>query len=234
MGTPGSFGTFTSIATLRANTFAPSSPYDIFLEGYTSIRDGGEGVFTYVSTDTTSADDAGSIIVDVGGRRWYRQGITDTINVRWFGATGNGSTDDTVALQNAINAAIYLYKVPRIFVPAGNYKTSDVLNIGYGFGFGSYDTYTTCYFEGAQYNYAGTIGGTCFTPTFSDRPCIAVQGGRGVVLKNFSMVGKARSFIVSNGLGSGTTTVNDFLPTQWIDPTLNANANSQYAPLRVG
>ena len=233
MSGPGAVGSFASISALRSNTFVPTSPYVIALEGYVTTRDGGEGLFSYAPGDTTSADDGGTIIVDGIGQRWYRQFITEMINVRWFGATGNGTTDDTAALQTAVDSAIYRFNVPRVFVPAGIYKTSDVISIGYGYGIGAYPTFTTCYFEGAQYDYAGTTGGTVFMPQFSDRPCIAVQGGRGVVLKNFAIIGAARNYIVSNNLGGSTTTISDFLPTQWIDPAVlsaSPNANSQYAP----
>jgi hypothetical protein len=43
----------------------------------------------------------------------------DYINVRDFGATGNGTTDDTAAIQAAINATPYGGK---LYIPAGRYK----------------------------------------------------------------------------------------------------------------
>lgn len=49
------------------------------------------------------------------------------INVRDYGATGDGSTDDTAAIQSAIDAGLG----KRIFFPKGVYKITDTLDIGY-------------------------------------------------------------------------------------------------------
>jgi len=46
----------------------------------------------------------------------------DFVSVKDFGATGDGSTDDTAAIQAALDAAT------GVFLPAGNYKISASLN----------------------------------------------------------------------------------------------------------
>ena len=59
----------------------------------------------------------------------------DWINVKDYGATGNGSTDDTTAIQAAINAAAIQNTVQgagysaRIYFPGGTYKVTTSLNI---------------------------------------------------------------------------------------------------------
>jgi hypothetical protein len=52
------------------------------------------------------------------------------INVKDYGATGNGSTDDTTAIQNAINALPNSGGV--VLFPVGNYKVSSTVNVGNG------------------------------------------------------------------------------------------------------
>jgi hypothetical protein len=47
------------------------------------------------------------------------------LNVRWFGAKGDGTTDDTAAFQAAINAAV-TYRQCRVLVPAGHYRVSNI------------------------------------------------------------------------------------------------------------
>jgi len=52
----------------------------------------------------------------------------DDVNVKSYGATGNGTTDDTVAFQNAIAAAM-AGKNNGIYVPMGQYVISSTLTI---------------------------------------------------------------------------------------------------------
>ena len=47
---------------------------------------------------------------------------TDTVSVKDFGAVGDGTTDDTAAIQAALNAGLSLGK--SVFVPAGDYSVS--------------------------------------------------------------------------------------------------------------
>jgi hypothetical protein len=48
--------------------------------------DGG-GTFRYDSTDTTTADNGGTVIVDTAGRRWKRQ-WSGYVQTKWWGSTG--------------------------------------------------------------------------------------------------------------------------------------------------
>lgn len=47
--------------------------------------------------------------------------LTSTLNVRDFGATGNGTTDDNPAIQRAVNYACGLPNGGKIYAPAGTY-----------------------------------------------------------------------------------------------------------------
>lgn len=49
-------------------------------------------------------------------------------NVKRYGAAGNNTTDDTVAIQNAIN--VCTYRGGRVAVPAGYYRVTGTLNVG--------------------------------------------------------------------------------------------------------
>ncbi|UXY14755.1 hypothetical protein N8I74_15740 [Chitiniphilus purpureus] len=60
--------------------------------------DGGHGEFYYDSTDITTADNDGTVLVGVGSRRWKRK-YTGLADPKWWGATGDGVTNDRTALS---------------------------------------------------------------------------------------------------------------------------------------
>jgi len=117
-----------TIAALRLATTSTLTQAQCSVLGYYAAADGGEGQFWYASTDTTSADNGGTIIVDTSARRWYRMTGGAPLNVRWFGAKGNATTDDTAAIQACITAAQGTN--PRsVYAPVGQYVVSATLNI---------------------------------------------------------------------------------------------------------
>ena len=81
----------------------------LYVNGYTSAYDGGEGPFRVDSTDTTSADNGGTIIVDAIGRRWKRVDQL-TVTPQQFGAIpdeiSGGSFDNAAALTATFQWAL--------------------------------------------------------------------------------------------------------------------------------
>lgn len=119
-------GTFDTIIALRANTGTPAIT-QAWVGGYYTLGDGGEGMFWYNPSDTTTPDNGGTIIVDAAGNRWYREITDGSLQVKWFGAKGDGSTDDTTPFQHAIAAVSASGGV--IFVPAGTFLITSTLTI---------------------------------------------------------------------------------------------------------
>ncbi len=81
-----------------------------------------EAVNKYDETNSITNYDCDDIIYkyDSGSGKFYRRVlIDDTVNVKWFGAKGDGFTNDTVAVQNACDVG------KNIYFPAGTY----ILNI---------------------------------------------------------------------------------------------------------
>lgn len=105
-------------AQIRENTNATTRVYCL---GKENAFDGGFGIFEVDATDTTSADNGGTILVDASGRRWKRQ-YDGNVNLLWF-AKGDGTTDDSSALQKAVDATEFGGRLD-VPVPAVNYKIS--------------------------------------------------------------------------------------------------------------
>ena len=120
---------FDLIADLRSNTVPFPS---VAVKGYRSIGDGGEGTFFYKESDTTSADDGGSIIVDAAGHRYYRdlwkQG--GRLNLKWWGAVGDKVTDDYLPISRCASCADSKGMIVY-FPPNGQFLSSQPVSIGY-------------------------------------------------------------------------------------------------------
>jgi hypothetical protein len=87
----------------------------MLLSNYTA-GDGG-GTFRYDSTNTTSADNGGTIVIDAASRRWKRQYNENRVQAEWFGATPTATAATNTA---AINAALLVG--PTYLTRAGSYS----------------------------------------------------------------------------------------------------------------
>jgi hypothetical protein len=110
----------------------------VVVSGRTAVSDGGEGSF-YWTSDTTTPDDGGTVVVPTGPRiGCWKRVIDESLNVKWFGATGNGTTDDTTAIQATIDIATTTGQ--SVYLPDGYYRITNTINIGLRI-FSEYDTF---------------------------------------------------------------------------------------------
>ena len=106
---------FDNVAQMKAAELVPSQVAVTL--GYYDVNDGGAGVYAIrdVGADTP---DEGSLIA-ITGTSYVAELITDgTVNVKQFGAKGDGSEDDTQAIQKAMNCLKDNY---CLYFPCGTY-----------------------------------------------------------------------------------------------------------------
>ncbi|MFA6125431.1 glycosyl hydrolase family 28-related protein [Sphingomonas sp.] len=119
--------TLASIAALRLLTGAAAGQTaDVTSYYAVDTPDGGGGAFKW-SAESTATDDAGTIIKPTavsGAGRWLRI-WSGAVNVRWFGAKGDGTTDDTTAVHAAIATVVASPGFGgKVVFPTGNFRVT--------------------------------------------------------------------------------------------------------------
>jgi hypothetical protein len=147
------------------------------------------------------------------------------VNVLDYGADPTGVADSADAIQAAIDYAVTSSK-QAVYIPAGRYRIDTTLQLGYGTALAS----VYLYGDGKAYRGSATFSGTTIYSTFSNAPMIAVNAGRGTTITGMTLLGLNYNWIETNALGTLAPLLDDLVPANWVDPTLDANANSRYAP----
>lgn len=105
------------------------SPGDVaIVAGYSQPEDGGGGMFRWDAA-RDSGENGGTIvkIVEAGRGRWVRMfSEHSAVNVRWFGAAGDGTQDDAESIQRAISCARDAKR--GLYFPRGNYRVEQPLD----------------------------------------------------------------------------------------------------------
>lgn len=104
-------------------------------------QDGRAGEFV-VKTGTPPSDPQKGIYIVLANGNYAKRNRIDHINIQWFGAAGDSSTDNTLAIQAAVDYGIS--ENISVFVPSGTYNYQGVYiespntNLGiFGTGWGS-------------------------------------------------------------------------------------------------
>ena len=116
-----------TIADLKA--LAPSAARCATVHGYHDPGDGGGGSFYWDAT-SVETDDSGTVIKSTipGAGRWKRT-FSGALNVKWFGAKGDSSADDTAAIRDAIDSMKNSGKRGIVYFPSGIYMISETIQI---------------------------------------------------------------------------------------------------------
>lgn len=87
--------------------------------------DNGTGTWLVDVNDIISPDNLGTIIIDAFGRRWKRVWDNSRIYMEWFGVKGDGISNNTLPMQNAVNAA-YILKKDLYALTGGRYLFNQI------------------------------------------------------------------------------------------------------------
>lgn len=92
--------------------------------GYYTENDGGAGRYDIIAKDTNIKIDNGLYVELNNGLVAKLSVRNETVNVKQFGALGNGKNDDTQCLRTALNSGI-----ANVELPKGEYKITDKINL---------------------------------------------------------------------------------------------------------
>jgi hypothetical protein len=137
-----------SIAALIAMT-GMTNGQSTLVDGYYAPGDMGGGSFVYANPSTIATNLGLVFNSSVAGGQWIRVFKGDT-SIRWFGAKGDNSTDDSAAFTNAMDVVVSLTG-HKIYVPAGKYIISQTLQMPTTIGLT---------IEGEDSNQADSLGST--------------------------------------------------------------------------
>ena len=122
-----------------------------------------------------------------------RSGLNGWVNIRdpAFGATGNGTTDDTVAIQSAIDY-VFAHNLTGVYCPAGYYKTSNTIWLDPPNNTRATTWTGTGYFSAGSFAISSTTTGTF--------------GGTGAYISGVGLPSTGPTIVIS---GTGPYTVNN-------------------------
>lgn len=118
---------FNSVAEMKSSNKVKAG-YTLRTQGFYTAGDGGGA--DYVITNDIGEDEADEAsIIALQKGLYAKLLVQDCVNVKQFGAKGDKATDDTEALQKAINFCKNNNNVSVLLLQEGNYKITDTLNI---------------------------------------------------------------------------------------------------------
>jgi len=187
------------------------------------VNDAGhQGEFYYdPAPPVGTTDDTGMVLINTPNNRVFRRIIYDHVSVKWYGATGNGSTDDISAIQATVNACI-ASGIKKVYFPVGNYRITKGIVVQPTSGF-----LEAMVIEGETASYGGSEGQAKIIIDNANSFALALDKVKGARVRNLTITGK------NTALGSLTPyQVQQDPTTNWINGVRN-NIHSPHAGIVI-
>ncbi|HEY8734873.1 MAG TPA: glycosyl hydrolase family 28-related protein, partial [Puia sp.] len=153
---------------------------------------------------------------------------TGTINVKDFGAKGDGVADDLIPIQKACNACIaYPATCTSVRLPVGNYRITQPLMLQ-KIQNGQYAFFTLRLTGDAPNKSASDSWLSRITYDSKSGFAIGVQLGRGITIENITLLGKYQFPYKVTNKNIGSLTFAD-----WNDGSVTDNRNNPYAGIVI-
>lgn len=182
--------------------------------------------YKYDPSDRSSPDDSATVIVNAAGQRFKAVFNTQQINVKLFGAIGDGVADDWPAIQKAINTIVNHPNLPRtLFFPQGVYSISKPLIVAVWNG----TNYTFCSInlvgqQSAHFN--STAQEAVIAPTFTNTFALGFQMARSGIVQGLVIRGL---FSPASGMANWRAYYNRPY-SSWVTSQDSRVRDSQYSP----
>lgn len=169
--------TFNSVEEMKASNTLKAGALAKTL-GFYIAGDGGGANYVIVNSIGEEEPDEATLI-SLQNNLYAKLLIEDYVNVKWFGAKGDGETDDTKALQLCFN---YI-KGGCVTIPEGTYKTTEQLTadkgmklFGYNVTIKSYVDSTKCALVYSGSNSKGLVEGLFLQCPNKGKACFDIKG----------------------------------------------------------
>ena len=169
-----------NIAALRLGDFGQALRLSV--GGYYSPAGPGGGEFIQSPSDTTSPDNGCTIIMDAAGHRFYRKDVNGRLSISACGARGDGLTDDTRAIQSAINLICHDHGEGGVVLIPSGYEVLITSSLSFkgciGLRFGGLASAGVDSYKNATILWGGPSG---------DQPVLSVDQAASSTFENFTV-----------------------------------------------
>lgn len=187
----------------------------VYVTGYlaSATPSGIAGMFVRDDSDTTSTDNGGTVIVASNGKRWKRS-FSGSVNVKWFGALGNNSSNTpTITGVDISNAA---WNVWPSWVTFANYMqgaqtASGAQGHNYGDGTAGWYALNKPFSNSDTWDFIGIQLAIWFCGTYTNvSQVVSVPAGGYRVTRAIEYTGPCRATLKGEGQLISTITANNW------------------------